>query len=654
MVLRDRTTRRNLILLILALGVSLPSLACRKRTPEDPPTITQRPTIAANGLRPEDRDDFYHLPEGGNFIPFNVFQALEQPSSRKLFREDLDRFGFLPDIKNASNPRSLPVGMTIEEAPDLGIPLVGINCTACHVGQIKYNGKPYQIEGGPNLVDFTGFNLEFAEAMEATLKDPEKLFRFLRRYFETRESTESIFTRLETYAELIEAGESLEGDLYQTISDHVQREFEAYDSMDEIDAHKKARRVLFSAEKRTEVAGQEDTAGIPVSIPESIDDEPLRDGFLADVSEKERDGHVLSRLQAVLRDLHLVMARIHLMRLALDNSDAPMTPPGPGRFDAFGMVRNLSFGQYGTSPMTAPTSISPLWGLGDHAWYHFLGMTTTVMGRNIAAIDFIVTKDYETTLLFNNINSLEYMFRELTTPEWPEFFPDLDAERVERGKTIFHASDEAGRYRDTRLGNCASCHDQATPYELDPTLKVYPKFTPEELGVDPNLMRTFTTPLTENLTLAQAIGEEVDGIEARFREDEGLSMEEYLKTYEYGRQKLEWIDSHKHPARLLEGVWATAPYLHNNSVPTLDDLLRPADDRPTTFALGHREYDPVRVGYISNPKTIKWIFDTNEPVRDINGKTYDLPNGNSNRGHEYGVDLNDEERRDLIEYLKTL
>jgi hypothetical protein len=629
------------------------TLACKNRPPEPPPAITERPAIAANGLKPSDRNAFYHLPQGGNFIPFNVFQALEQPANTKLFREDLDRFGFLPDIKNAANPRALPVGMTIEEAPDLGIPLVGINCTACHVGQIEYKGRPYQIEGAPNLLDFTEFNMEFAKAMEATITHPEKLFRFLRRYFETRESTESIFTRLESYAELIEAGQSYEGDFFSALADEIQEEHESYLGLDEAQAHQKAQEVFDRMRDGTTM--EEDPDPIPETLPDSIDDEPLRDGFLANVSEKKREGHVLTHFQSVLRDMRLVMARIHLLRVALTNSNAPMTSPGPGRFDAFGMVRNLSFGQYGTSPMTAPTSISPLWGLADHAWYHFLGMTTTVVGRNIAAIDFIVTKEFETTLLIDNINTLEFMFRELSTPEWPEFFPPLDQERVARGKTIFEGKGENNRYSDTRLGNCASCHDQATAYEYDPTLKVYPRFTPEELGVDPNLMQTFTTPLTEDLTLAQAIGEQIDGIEANFRKEKGLSMEDYLKTYEYGRQHLEWIDSNQHPARLLEGVWATAPYLHNNAVPTLHDLLRPADDRPTTFAIGHREYDPVNVGYTQDPKNVRWVFDTNDVVKAIDGTTYpSMPNGNSNRGHEFGVDLDDNERLDLIEYLKTL
>src|SRR5690625_3270750 len=58
-------------------------------------------------------------------------------------------------------------------------------------------------------------------------------------------------------------------------------------------------------------------------------------------------------------------------------------------------------------------------------------------------------------------------------------------------------------------------------------------------------------------------------------------------------------------ARPLNGIWATAPYLHNGSVPTLYDLLLPAkrpDDpedgeyRPDEFMVGSREFDPIKVG----------------------------------------------------------
>jgi hypothetical protein len=47
----------------------------------------------------------------------------------------------------------------------------------------------------------------------------------------------------------------------------------------------------------------------------------------------------------------------------------------------------------------------------------------------------------------------------------------------------------------------------------------------------------------------------------------------------------------QYESRVLEGIWATAPYLHNGSVPTLADLLMPAGDRPKDFRLGNR-YDP--------------------------------------------------------------
>ena len=49
--------------------------------------------------------------------------------------------------------------------------------------------------------------------------------------------------------------------------------------------------------------------------------------------------------------------------------------------------------------------------------------------------------------------------------------------------------------------------------------------------------------------------------------------------------------------RSLNGIWATAPYLHNGSVPTLWDLLNPVEKRPKSFKIGVREFNPVNVGF---------------------------------------------------------
>jgi hypothetical protein len=100
-------------------------------------------------------------------------------------------------------------------------------------------------------------------------------------------------------------------------------------------------------------------------------------------------------------------------------------------------------------------------------------------------------------------------------------------------------------------------------------------------------------------------------------------------------------------ARPLTGIWATAPYLHDGSVPTLYDLLLPAAQRPKSFFTGTREFDPVRVGYVTAPSAENdFLFETQEAG---NAKA-----GNSNSGHEFGTTLNEDQRKALIEYLKTL
>jgi hypothetical protein len=95
-------------------------------------------------------------------------------------------------------------------------------------------------------------------------------------------------------------------------------------------------------------------------------------------------------------------------------------------------------------------------------------------------------------------------------------------------------------------------------------------------------------------------------------------------------------------ARPLYGIWAAAPYLHNGSVPTLSDLLLPPERRPKTFALGAREYDPVKVGF---------VVDTSCSQQDCLVDT--TQTGNGNGGHLWGTDLSEADRMALLEYLKT-
>lgn len=104
----------------------------------------------------------------------------------------------------------------------------------------------------------------------------------------------------------------------------------------------------------------------------------------------------------------------------------------------------------------------------------------------------------------------------------------------------------------------------------------------------------------------------------------------------------------------LDGIWATAPYFHNGSVPTVDQVLN-SRARPRRFTRSFRTdvaaYDPERLGWryrelgdgeqADMEAGARAVYDTTQP-------------GRGNGGHTFGDDLSDRERSALIEYLKTL
>ena len=115
-----------------------------------------------------------------------------------------------------------------------------------------------------------------------------------------------------------------------------------------------------------------------------------------------------------------------------------------------------------------------------------------------------------------------------------------------------------------------------------------------------------------------------------------------------------WFTAGENPAKLvpyngyiappLDGIWITAPYLHNGSVPTLEGVLN-SKARPTYWArnFDQPEYDYDNVGW-------KHAIYT-EPKKKAYNTTI---NGYGNYGHYFGDKLNDKERKAVIEYLKTL
>ena len=297
------------------------------------------------------------------------------------------------------------------------------------------------------------------------------------------------------------------------------------------------------------------------------------------------------------------------------------TVPGFGRVDAFGNARNIVF-PHDALPTLSPVSYPHLWGIGKLEWLHWDANTNSILERNIGqalglgAVYEPVT--HASTIKVENLHTLEVIARKIDPPKWPEdVFGKIDPKRFERGAKLFQK-------------HCAQCH-VTTAGEV-PDIRV----SLARIGTDPNRAESFAQPVG-NRPFAEAIADLLGRIKLKLYDDAHLSASQ-REEMESGR-KPKWRTTREYACRPLVSVWATAPYLHNNSVPTLYDLLLPAVQRPRAFPVGHREYDPVKLGYVATPAMGDFLFDTTVP-------------GNHNSGHEYGTAVSESERMDLLEYLK--
>lgn len=116
----------------------------------------------------------------------------------------------------------------------------------------------------------------------------------------------------------------------------------------------------------------------------------------------------------------------------------------------------------------------------------------------------------------------------------------------------------------------------------------------------------------------------------------------WLRT---GDRKAEIVPFKGYIAPPLDGVWVTAPYLHNASVPNLETLLN-SKARPTFWA---RDFENPTYDY----EKVGWVYTTSD--KQTNRSTYNTTlKGYGNYGHNFGDKLSDDERKAVIEYLKTL
>jgi cytochrome c553 len=330
----------------------------------------------------------------------------------------------------------------------------------------------------------------------------------------------------------------------------------------------------------------------------------------------------------------------HIAYLKTTKNLDPIVDAGPGRLDAFDGARALMFGATNSLNLPSPVSYPFLWGFSDQKWLHYDANTNSLMQRNMGqAIGLGATykEDYSSTLLPQSIGVLNKISGKIKAPRWPkEVFGPIDLERSKAGQQVFNV-------------HCAGCHGPGADKD-----KLY---APGYIGTDSRRAETFNTPINGK-PFSDAIRERLTVLENKAYADAHLTP----KEIEAIRGKPpEWQSTGMYSVRPLNGIWATAPYLHNGSVPTLWALLQPADKRPTCFQVGQREYDPVNLGYAAaiadNPDKCTTGPNLNCPSTEKGFSDTWLNAtcpGNRNTGHEYGTGLSDESKRQLLEYLKTL
>ncbi len=358
--------------------------------------------------------------------------------------------------------------------------------------------------------------------------------------------------------------------------------------------------------------------------------------------------------------------------------------PGYGRVDAFSGIRNEIF-QHDLGvkdnfrPSIAPVSYPFLWGTPDLQAVQWTGNADNPFGRNAGQVLGVLGRLdlknpatlFDSSVRRENVFLMEQWVRELKAPKWPaNILGRIDQSAATRGRALYNKVDASGY-------SCASCHalkNAKGQYPLTPASDnafgkqfVKTKNIPlSEVGTDRNAIVTiFNQGSFKTGHLAPLLGGETEmagptlltqlvggTVKKLFAADKPLTPQQQavysgFRVYAPGVTPPKYVPGYK--ARPLEGIWATSPYLHNGSVPTLHDLLLPPSERPSIFWMGSQEFDPVSVGYKTGSSYIKY--------KGVGARLFRFDTtreGNYNSGHEYGTRLSYSQRWDLVEFLKTL
>jgi hypothetical protein len=563
---------------------------------------------------------FNDINQGSRLVPRAWFEALEQPRGGEPFAaaNHIGSYRYLP------RDGKLPVGFTEDRQSDAEFspqrtrlrwfagqgerePWVGMTCAACHTGTVRYRNQSVAITGGAPLADYQGFIAALNESLGRTAADDARFDRFATKVLAARDTPGNRALLRDALGRLV----TWQG-----------------------------RIVVQNAQE-----------------PDRADRVAYGPGRL------DALGHILNK-----------MALASGAATTPVPSDAPVSYPALwntpqlDRVEWNGLVRNTRSRPGGPD-------------LG--ALMRNAGQTLGVFGDYVPHDRPLATRGFRSSVESAALVTIERSLNTLRPPAWPaSLFGPIDAAKSARGKALF-------------ADRCASCHSDAVardnlaaPMEtklvyaheigtdITMTCNVYSSRVPtgvmrtvrDKLYIGGRLQAVDAGLSLMQATILSVLLAETGQIQDSASRDaigrprvmtvasptevalaDRATRNAFCLEESKVQEKLDAagkVDADHarltYKARPLAGVWATAPYLHNGSVPTLYDLLLPPEKRPTRFLVGSADYDPAKVGYMT----------TRSPDNSFEFRT-DRP-GNSNAGHVYGTDLKEDDRTALIEYLKSL
>jgi mono/diheme cytochrome c family protein len=530
------------------------------------------------------RKDFYSRDQGSRLMPLSWIIALKQPNGEPFLAESLVRYGYLPN--ETSQPAGLPVGFTVASGRDGQE--IGMNCAACHTREIEVAGTSYRIDGGPGIVDFQSFLADLDVAVNAVLTNRQAFTDF----------AHSVLGPSPTEAEKSALRMALKA-WYVPYHTLVER---ALPAQPWGPARLDAVSMIFNRLTGLDI-GPPPTYMIPENIQPAI--APVRYPFL---------------WNAAIQD------KTQWPGFASNGNDI------------LGLARNLGE-VYGVFGVFHPKK---------DAW-------------RLLGIDYLANNSAN----FQGLGALEDLIKKIGPPKWPW---SVDLALAGKGQAIFA--------RKTDAGGCADCHgiapgetrflNQRTwrtpimdvgtdsreyevlgrtvktgvlegakiPFLAKPLKPVDTAFNVLGTAVLGSILQHYVPVLMKAENAAQA-----NGLESPFPPET-----ESLKGA-FTAPEVTDKPSYAYESRVLEGIWAAAPYLHNGSVPTLAELLKPAAERASSFKVGPA-YDTVNIGIAAEQTKFDYTLQTTD--------CSDRNSGNSRCGHEYGTNLSPDEKKALLEYLKTL